>query len=688
MSIPRLRTFILVALVAGVSVFTGVMFTLVQNLSDRFGPEVRADLEWRALRGAQELAKTADLGLAVSDSAMVKESFGVYAQSSDVQAIAAVDTTGATVAQHGQFASFATVFAAKPGELVDGGDYLASWAPAAIEGSQIGKVAVVVSTQRMSEAQATLSNVSRTTLIAGVLGVILGAVVILFFTRAVSSRDHQLNDYARNLEQKVEARTAELDERNRGMRLVLDNVAQGFITIDLQGVMASERSAIVDKWFGTPEAESTFGKLVGAQSADLVTSFEMGLEAVRDDFLPLELCLEQMPKRFTVSERTFEVVYSPIMTEQRLEKLLLIVSDVTEHIVRERGEREQRELVALFQRITSDRAGFEEFMTEATGLVTSLDVASDPIVEKRVVHTIKGNCAIYGFERYSELCHEIESELAESTSDELTREQRDRLIAGWQLVVNQIGRLVGERSRNVVEVDFVELSAVIDKAKQGVSSRDLAGVLASWTHEPVACRFERLATHATGLARRLGKGELEVAIRDEGIRLESARWAPFWSSLVHAVRNSIDHGLESEAERIAAGKQPKGGLAFSASRTPTRMTVSIADDGRGIDWEGLRERAAKAGMPAVTREDLVEALFADGITTTSAATTTSGRGVGMASLRDAVKQLGGTISIESHAGTGTTLTFQFATESQALSLRAPTQPLRRNGTTSILPAMR
>src|SRR5438477_8412873 len=109
-SIRQLRTFILIALIAGVAVFTGIMFAQVQTLSERFGPQVAADLEWRALRGAQELSKTADVGLAVSDAAMIKESFDAYVKSSDVQAIVAVDNTGSVVAKHGTIADIAPVF--------------------------------------------------------------------------------------------------------------------------------------------------------------------------------------------------------------------------------------------------------------------------------------------------------------------------------------------------------------------------------------------------------------------------------------------------------------------------------------------------------------------------------------------------------------------------------------------------
>ena len=673
-SIRRLRTFILIALVAGCAAFTGVMFTLVRSLSERFGPQVQADLEWRALRGAQELSHTADVGLAVSDAAMVRESFGAYAQSSDVQAIVAVDAQNKVVADHGSVASIAPVFAAKPATLVVGDGYVASWAPATIEGNQVGKVAMVVSTRRLTDAQQVLSRVSNTTLIAGIAGMILGALVILFFTRQVSLRDAQLNDYAHNLEQKVEVRTRELDDRNRGMRLVLDNVVQGFITIDLAGVMAAERSAIVGRWFGELGADDKLSALIGKYDPDLGAWFELSLESLRDGFLPVELCLEQLPKRFVAEAKTFEMKYSPIAVDGKVERVLVILSDISEHIIRERAEREQRELVTLFQRITADRTGFDEFLEEAGGLVASLATPGDPLVERRTIHTLKGNCAIYGFERYAELCHQIETELAESTAP-LRADQRTRLDDAWREQMQQMGTLLGDSRRNLIEVDFAELSRVVEKAKQGTPSRDLASVLTSWSHEPVARRFERLAKHAAGLARRLGKGGLDVEIADEGIRLDTARWAVFWSAMIHAVRNAVDHGIETAEDRAKAGKPARPKLTFAAQRGRGRVMISMSDDGAGINWEKVRSKARAAGLPHASRGDLEQALFADGLTTSDHATDTSGRGVGMSALRDAVKQLGGVIEIESEPNQGTTLRFRLPeADGQILPLRPPTQP--------------
>jgi two-component system, chemotaxis family, sensor kinase CheA len=465
-----------------------------------------------------------------------------------------------------------------------------------------------------------------------------------------------------HLEGLIGHRTRELGDSNRGMRQVLDNVAQGFITIDLDGTMRSEHSAVVDKWFGAPVPGTRFSALIEPHSPDFALWFELGLDSLRDQFLPVELLLSQMPKRFALTEQTFEVAYSPIYDDEAVVRILLIVSDVTEHMIRERAERGERELVALFQRITQDRSGFDEFVSEASDLVTSLTRPSDAMTERRVVHTLKGNCGLYGLESFAELCHTIEDELADRESEPLATDQRARLSNGWSEVVGKISRLLGDRPRSIVEVDVAELAAAVEKARQGMAGRDLAALLSTWAHESVRRRFERIAQYAKQLAPRLGKGELAVEIRDSGIRLESARFAPFWAALIHAVRNAIDHGIESTEERLSAGKPASGSLELTAMHTATGVRLAIRDDGRGIDWDAVRERAEAAGIASATRKDLEEALFADGLSTRYKVNATSGRGVGLGALREAVSQLGGVIEIESQRHVGTTMAFAFPVE--------------------------
>lgn len=680
-SISKLRNLILVFLVLGVAAYTGVMFSLAQKLADRFGPQVRQDLEWRVSRGAQELARAAELGLAVSDGQVVKGSFGVYAKSEDVQSIVAVGVDNGIVAEHGRSPEKPDkLFQGKPGELREGPGYLVSWANAEIEGTPIGKVAVVVSTKRLTDALALLDRSSNTALAGGLAALLLGALVVTFFTRAVAQRDAQLSDYAANLERKVDERTRELDERNRGMRLVLDNVVQGFITVGIDGIMSPERSAIVDRWFGTPEPGVRFSSYMEPSAPKYGGWFDMGLSELRDDIMPAELVLDQFPKRFEAGHRTFDVTYTPIHNGDKIDRLLVIMSDVTETLSRERAEREQKELVGLFQRISVDRTGVEEFLMEAGGLVGAIRSETDAVVQQRLVHTLKGNCAIYGLESYAELAHEIESNLVEH-KDGLSADQRASLVSVWKEAMRRVGRLLGSSRRDVIEIDRSELDALAARAQAGVSSTELVTAFADWSREPIERRLERLARQATSVARRLGKPEPKIEIAGHGVRLDPEGWSSYWAAMVHVVRNAVDHGLEDAETRTLAGKPEAGTVELSAQRVNGQLVISVRDDGGGVRWDKVMQKAKAAGLPHHTHEDLVEALFSDGISTRDQASDVSGRGVGLAALRQVVRDLGGTIEVESSLGQGTQFRFTFEERSViTLAARTPRAPM-----TSLVP---
>jgi len=657
-SIGRLRIVILVCLAVGVATYTAAMLSNTRTLSEQFGPQVRADLEWRVLRGAQELARAGDLGLVTGDAEIVRQSFGVYAKTSDVAAIVAVNGAGELVASHGRAPEpAAKLFAGPPGGLREGPSYLVSWAEASIEGSAVGQVAVVVSTERHTRAMALLERARKTALTGGAAALVLGFVVVGFFTRAVAQRDAQLSNYAGNLERMVAERTAQLDERNRGMRLVLDNVVQGFLTIDTAGVLSSERSAIVDRWFGAPRASSTLSEFLKPHAPDFAGWVEMGLDQLREDALPAELVLDQMPKRFSAGSRTFDVIYGPIEGAQgAIDRLLVIISDVTEALAHERTEREQRELVGLFQRISVDRSGVEEFLTEAAGLVSAIRSESVPAVQKRLVHTLKGNCAIYGLLSYAQLAHDIEGDLVAS-GEGLSPAQREQLVAVWKDAMVRVGRLLGGARRDALEVERTELDAALAKMRAGEPGAAVLPLLEAWRREPVGRRLERLAHQARTVAERLGKPEPVLEIADGGVRLDPDNLRNFWSTMVHVVRNAVDHGLEE-----------RGTLRFSAERSGGSVIIRVADDGRGVQWDALRKKAERLGLPAQSEADLVEALFADGVSTKDEASDVSGRGVGLAALRQVVGELAGRIEVHSELGKGTTFVFTFA---ESTCLAAP-----------------
>jgi len=131
---------------------------------------------------------------------------------------------------------------------------------------------------------------------------------------------------------------------------------------------------------------------------------------------------------------------------------------------------------------------------------------------------------------------------------------------------------------------------------------------------------------------------------------------------MHMVRNAIDHGIESPEKRISAGKNETGKLSITCSRESGNMKIVIADDGRGIDYEKIRQKAVKEGFIAeasassLSKEELTNFIYQSGFSTSGSVSNISGRGVGMDVVRESVESLKGSVVVESVLGYGTTFT--------------------------------
>jgi two-component system chemotaxis sensor kinase CheA len=177
--------------------------------------------------------------------------------------------------------------------------------------------------------------------------------------------------------------------------------------------------------------------------------------------------------------------------------------------------------------------------------------------------------------------------------------------------------------------------------------------------QPVAGLFAPIPRAVRELARSLDK---EVALLTEGETTEADRKVieVLADPLLHLVRNSLDHGIEPPAERVAAGKPPEGVLRLSARSAGGTIEISVSDDGRGIDPQTLRQAAVRKGLldadaAARLRDDeVLELIWQPGFTTSAMITDVSGRGVGMDVVRTAVVDIGGRIEIDSTVGVGTT----------------------------------
>ncbi|MBX5203323.1 chemotaxis protein CheA [Rhizobium sp. NZLR1] len=172
---------------------------------------------------------------------------------------------------------------------------------------------------------------------------------------------------------------------------------------------------------------------------------------------------------------------------------------------------------------------------------------------------------------------------------------------------------------------------------------------------PVATLFSRFRRLVHDLARETGK-VIELVTEGESTEVDKTVIERLADPLVHLVRNSIDHGLETPAGRLAAGKSEAGTVTLLARQAGGEVIISIKDDGRGINRERVRAKAESSGLiqpgQPLSDSELLQLIFAPGFSTAAAITNLSGRGVGMDVVKKTVEALRGAIDIVSVPGQG------------------------------------
>ncbi len=271
----------------------------------------------------------------------------------------------------------------------------------------------------------------------------------------------------------------------------------------------------------------------------------------------------------------------------------------------------------------------------------------------RALHTLKGNAAIFGVASVAAACHDAETEAQEH--GDVTSQDRETVRAIWSTFRARMEPFVRVRSGRVIALTEEDHARFVASVVEGAPRAQLVRNAVEWTREPADLRFTRIADQVAATARRLGKPAPEVELDTAGLRLPRDSWTGFWSAFVHAVRNALDHGLETSEERVSSGKSERGHIKLSARQAGDHIEIALSDDGRGIDWEGVREKASAKGLPHETAEELLSALFVDGITTKDDVSDVSGRGVGMGALRTVCAELGGDLELHSIRGLGTTV---------------------------------
>ena len=231
-------------------------------------------------------------------------------------------------------------------------------------------------------------------------------------------------------------------------------------------------------------------------------------------------------------------------------------------------------------------------------------------------------------------------------------------------LINLVGELVitqamlAQRSAELDPTLHEQLLAGLGQLDR--NTRDLQEAVMSVRMLPVDFAFSRFPRMVRDIASRLGK-KVNLKTSGEGTELDKGVIEKIVDPLVHLVRNSIDHGLETTEQRIAAGKPEAGTVTLSAAHQGGHIIIEVGDDGRGLDRERILGKAQERGIPVPenpTDAQVWDLVFAPGFSTAEVLTDLSGRGVGMDVVRKNINALGGQVEIRSRAGEGTTVSIR------------------------------
>ncbi len=265
------------------------------------------------------------------------------------------------------------------------------------------------------------------------------------------------------------------------------------------------------------------------------------------------------------------------------------------------------------------------------------------------------------------------------------------LEAGYELAaIPHLGGVTGSEEGGVtqefdpLEMDrYSELNIMIRSLNEAVSDLDSirdqnAGIRNSWRRTmerqqgvldevrntmgqmrmtPFTSLANRLHRTTRESARATGK-KVRLLIEGQSLQMDTRIWNTLADPLMHMLRNSVDHGIETNEERKQIGKPVQATIKIEAQRRGNQFVLRIADDGKGLDFSAIRKKATKLystmDVAGMSDNQLAGLIFRQGFSLSSKVTTMSGRGVGMDVVRHGVEQLNGTIEVKSTSGMGVT----------------------------------
>ncbi len=319
--------------------------------------------------------------------------------------------------------------------------------------------------------------------------------------------------------------------------------------------------------------------------------------------------------------------------EAAVKAMLRVRADVVDRLVNEAGE-----VSIARSRIEGEMQSFKRSLFDLTESINRLrsqlreiEIQAESQMQSQLSHAKESNADFdpLEFDRFTRL-QEVTRMMAES--------------------VNDVASVQHNLLKNLDETEAALLA-------QSRMTKELQQELLRTRMVPFGSLSERLYRIVRQTSKELSK-RASLDIIGEQVELDRSVLEKMTAPFEHLLRNAIDHGLEKQDQRLAAGKPEAGAIELQARQEGNEILITLSDDGRGIDLDRIRAKAVEQGLLATDAEatpsQLVELIFAQGFSTAAEITQVSGRGIGMDVVRNEIATLGGRVEASSEAGKGTT----------------------------------
>lgn len=448
-----------------------------------------------------------------------------------------------------------------------------------------------------------------------------------------------------------------VEDRNKVIRRIVENVKSGILLVDSNLTIQPGYSTSCEKLFGTTElAQRNFLDLLtqDARARDFMNCCYA--EAFRDT-LPGEVYLGQAPQDFDFNNRHLNVQGSIVRDkENKVENLLFTISDATK--VRQLEEKTNDQSLLLF--VVNNRMLFSEFISQCEMQFESIGDAvktNNNAELLLILHALKGSCGVFGFKKLTKMIHDFESvgsmtlsdvEKLEGTVDEEVK----RVCQELSIERSKLDSL----APNITQESLAELEKILQSPNMETQLSAARAWLLQAQQIPIGHLLETYGVLVTRLGQQFQK-PARMTFSGDNPSVSPDLLRPILVHVPNLIRNTFAHGIESPWER--GDKDVQAHVSIVCEMKPGKMILTFSDDGRGIQLDELKEAAVRKGILSsedaqkISEHDAFQLVFSPGLSTASSVNDIAGRGVGLAGLKQAAVELGGTTVAFSTPGEST-----------------------------------